>query len=240
MGLRLKSTLFMSAAFKLPSSMHYHIVEMTQPLIEDCPISMTSFEALSLDLENHPVTPIHQSKNIKVPILSFGHNELSVTDPELTFGDTYSGNELSYRFTGHSFYPPPQTFFESPHVRKGKSCVTKSGFGNDFESEIDSPLYSLKSILESPQVVPKGQLLSKLDEIRSLSSKLSEVQHLYEENMCELSRLSSELQASEIRRKETEIRLKRRESELNEMRDELAYEIEMRSFHEQRSNLVDQ
>ncbi|CAH8657883.1 unnamed protein product [Schistosoma margrebowiei] len=249
MGLRLKSTLFMSAAFKLPSSMHYHIVEMTQPLIEDCPISMTSFEALSLDLENHPVTPIHQSKNIKapltcpinskVPILSFGHNELSVTDPELTFGDTYSGNELSYRFTGHSFYPPPQTFFESPHVRKGKSCVTKSGFGNDFESEIDSPLYSLKSILESPQVVPKGQLLSKLDEIRSLSSKLSEVQHLYEENMCELSRLSSELQASEIRRKETEIRLKRRESELNEMRDELAYEIEMRSFHEQRSNLVD-
>lgn len=79
-----------------------------------------------------------------------------------------------------------------------------------------------------------------MDEIRSLSSKLSEVQHLYEENMCELSRLSSELQASEIRRKETEIRLKRRESELNEMRDELAYEIEMRSFHEQRSNLVDQ
>ncbi|CAH8629259.1 unnamed protein product [Schistosoma mattheei] len=57
--------------------------------------------------------------------------------------------------------------------------------------------------------------------------------------MCELSRLSSELQASEVRRKETEIRLKRRESELNEMRDELAYEIEMRSFHEQRSNLVD-
>lgn len=65
MGLRLKSKLFMSAAFKLPSTMHYHIVEMTQPLIEDCPISMTSFEALSLDLENHPVTPIHQSRNIK-------------------------------------------------------------------------------------------------------------------------------------------------------------------------------
>ncbi|CAH8670677.1 unnamed protein product [Schistosoma haematobium] len=249
MGLRLKSKLFMSAAFKLPSTMHYHIVEMTQPLIEDCPISMTSFEALSLDLENHPVTPIHQSRNIKapltcpiiskVPILPFGHKELSVTDPELTFDDTHSGNELSYRCTGHSLYSSPQTFFGSLHVRKGKSCITKSGFGNDFESEIDSPLYSLKSILESPQVVPKGQLLSKLDEIRSLSSKLSEVQHLYEENMCELSRLSSELQASEIRRKETEIRLKRRESELNEMRDELAYEIEMRSFHEQRSNLVD-
>ncbi|CAI2736104.1 unnamed protein product [Schistosoma spindalis] len=249
MGLRLKSKLFMSAAFKLPSTMHYHIVEMTQPLIEDCPISMTSFEALSLGLENHPATPIHQSRNIKapltcpiiskVPMLPFGHKELSVTDPELNFDDTHSGNELSYRCTGHSLYSSPQTFFESLHVRKGKSCITKSGFGNDFESEIDSPLYSLKSILESPQVVPKGQLLSKLDEIRSLSSKLSEVQHLYEENMCELSRLSSELQASEIKRKETEIRLKRRESELNEMRDELAYEIEMRSFHEQRSNLVD-
>ncbi|CAH8679797.1 unnamed protein product [Schistosoma rodhaini] len=249
MGLRLKSKLFMSAAFKLPSTMHYHIVEMTQPLIEDCPISMTSFEALSLDLENHPLTPIHQSRNIKapltcpviskVPMLPFGHKELNVTGPDLTFDDTHSGNELSYRCTGHSLYSSPQTFFESLHVRKGKSCITKSGFGNDFESEIDSPLFSLKSILESPQVVPKGQLLSKLDEIRSLSSKLSEVQHLYEENMCELSRLSSELQASEMKRKETEIRLKRRESELNEVRDELAYEIEMRSFHEQRSNLVD-
>ncbi|XP_018654966.1 putative dna double-strand break repair rad50 ATPase [Schistosoma mansoni] len=249
MGLRLKSKLFMSAAFKLPSTMHYHIVEMTQPLIEDCPISMASFEALSLDLENHPLTPIHQSRNIKapltcpviskVPMLPFGHKELNVTGPDLTFDDTHSGNELSYRCTGHSLYSSPQTFFESLHVRKGKSCITKSGFGNDFESEIDSPLYSLKSILESPQVVPKGQLLSKLDEIRSLSSKLSEVQHLYEENMCELSRLSSELQASEMKRKETEIRLKRRESELNEVRDELAYEIEMRSFHEQRSNLVD-
>ncbi|CAH8575565.1 unnamed protein product [Schistosoma turkestanicum] len=249
MGLRLKSKLFMSAAFELPSTMHYHIVEMTQPLIEDCPISLNSFEALSLDLENHPVTPIRQSRNTKAPLtcpviskiptLPFGNKEKTITGPEFVFDDSHSGNELSRRCTGQSLCSSPQSFFESLHVHKGKSCITKSGLGNDLESEIDSPLYSLKSILESPQVIPKGQFLSKLDEIRFLSSKLSEVQHLYEENMCELSRLNSELQTSEMKRKETEIRLKRRESELNEMRDELAYEIEMRSFHEQRSNLVD-
>ncbi|KAH8867127.1 dna double-strand break repair rad50 ATPase [Schistosoma japonicum] len=247
MGLRLKSELFMSAAFKLPSTMHYHIVEMTQPLIEDCPISMTSFEALGFDLENHPVTPIHQIRSVKpplscpavsrIPLLPFGNKEKNTTEPELHFDDSRSGSELFYRYTGYSLCSSPHT--ESIHMLKGKSCISKSGYGNDLVSETDSPLYSLKSILDSPQVVPKGQFLSKLDEIRSLSSKLSEVQHLYEENMCELSRLSSELQASEMKRKETEVRLKRRESELNEMRDELAYEIEMRSFHEQRSNLVD-
>ncbi|CAH8843112.1 unnamed protein product [Trichobilharzia szidati] len=120
-------------------------------------------------------------------------------------------------------------------MEKVKSFVTKADFG----SEIDSPLYCLKSILESPQVVPKGQFLSKLDEIRSLSSKLSEIQHLYEDNTCELNRLNSELKASEMKRREIEVRLKRREAELRELRDELTCEIEMRSRHEKRSNLVD-
>ncbi|CAH8552794.1 unnamed protein product [Heterobilharzia americana] len=250
MGLRLKSKLFMTAAFQLPSTMHYYIVEMTQPLIEDCPISISSFESLSSGSENKQITPIHQSKSLKIPLtcpvasklplLPFGHREKNKTNSELIFDDSSIGNEQSYKFGSRSLYSSPENFFESHcHIHKRRNCATKSAFGNDLELEADSPLYSLKSILESPQVIPKGQFLSKLDEIRSLSSKLSELQHLYDENMCELRRLNSELQTSEMRRKEVEVRLKRRESELSELRDELTYEIEMRSLHEQKSKLVD-
>ncbi|VDQ16456.1 unnamed protein product [Trichobilharzia regenti] len=84
------------------------------------------------------------------------------------------------------------------------------------------------------------QFVSKMDEIRCLSSKLSEIQHLYEENMCELNCLNSELKASEIRAKQLEVRLQRRESHLRGSRDKLTCEIEMRSHHEKRSNLVDE
>nr|CAH8843113.1 unnamed protein product [Trichobilharzia regenti] len=159
-----------------------------------------------------------------------------MVNSKVSFDDFYTENEGPYKLTGHSIYlSPGKCFHSSCDVHKVKSYVTKA----DFESVIESPLYCLKSILESPQVVPKSQFLSKLDEIRCLSSKLSEIQHLYEENMCELNRLNSELKTSEMKRKEVEMRLKRRESELLELRDELTCEIEMRSHHEKRSNLVD-
>ena len=65
MGLRLKPKLFMSAAFQLPRTMHCYVVEMTRPLIEDCPISVASFDALISGSENQPVTPVYQTKSLK-------------------------------------------------------------------------------------------------------------------------------------------------------------------------------
>ncbi|KER31265.1 hypothetical protein T265_02456 [Opisthorchis viverrini] len=237
MGLRRRCKVFMSAAFKLQPAMHYAIVELMQPLISEQPISLASFSGLNVDSENQQLTPIRRGSQPRTPLtcpaggrLLFGQNfRLNKTGvASTTFTDDYNvGLQLKSS-------PPkcsPSTFPASSPVlladRRLRTVV-------DWESEIiDSPLYSLKSILDSPSLIPKSQYIAKLDEARHLSARLAEVEHLYEESSMETEKLNSAYRSLELQYQELEVRCKRREAEVSELRDELTFERESRLNCEQ-------
>ncbi|CAL8097178.1 unnamed protein product [Calicophoron daubneyi] len=225
MGLRLKCKLFMDTAFKLPSAMHYCVVELTQPLIDESPITLSSFSGLSFDSENQPLTPIHRGCPVKIPVtcpaggMRFPFStvgtkaESEAYDAPLRNSKKESGNFYSPLSAG----PASRLLQNRNHSSGGKTSIE-----DEYESA-SSPLYSLKTILDSPNLISKAQYLSKLEEVRHLSAQLNEVQHLYEEANEEIERLNTAFQNSEVERKEIQIRLKRRERELTELRDELAF-----------------
>ncbi|TGZ75710.1 hypothetical protein CRM22_000213 [Opisthorchis felineus] len=237
MGLRRRCKVFMSAAFKLQPAMHYAIVELMQPLISEQPISLASFSGLNVDSENQQLTPIRRGSQPRTPLtcpaggrLLFGQNfrPNKTGVASTTFSDDYNvGLQLKS--------PPPKcspsTFPAASPVlladRRLRAVV-------DWESEItDSPLYSLKSILDSPSLIPKSQYVAKLDEARHLSARLAEVEHLYEESSMETEKLNSAYRSLELQYQELEVRCKRREAEVSELRDELAFERESRLNCEQ-------
>lgn len=72
-----------------------------------------------------------------------------------------------------------------------------------------------------------------------MSTELAEVRHLYEVTSADLDQLNAAYQSSELQRKEAELRLRRQEAELNDLRDELAHERESRSHWEQTARNID-
>lgn len=81
--------------------------------------------------------------------------------------------------------------------------------------------------------------MAKLEESRHLSTELAEMRHLYELTSADLDQLNAACQSSELQRKEAELRLRRQEAELNDLRDELTHERESRCRWEQTARNID-
>ncbi|VDP88308.1 unnamed protein product [Echinostoma caproni] len=84
-----------------------------------------------------------------------------------------------------------------------------------------------------------AQYLVKLEEARKLATELAEVRHLYEVTSADLDQLNAAYQSSEMQRKEAEVRSRRLESELNDLRDEVAHERESRAHWERAAQNAD-
>ncbi|KAF7254838.1 hypothetical protein EG68_07433 [Paragonimus skrjabini miyazakii] len=242
MGLRLKCKLFMSAAFKLPAALHYTVVEMTQPLIDDSPISLTSFSSLTVDSENRPSTPVGRNNPLRtfpvtcpvggrmpfsVRVEKSDVTVLAINDERQTPQTRCRSPSTEHYLSPVSATSPNRLFGAKTNGLRLRNPALRSIFDTEFE-QVDSPLYSLKTILDSPNLIPKSHYLTKLEELREVSAQLAEVRHLYEETNMEVQRLNSCNQNLELQCKEFEIKLKHRELELRELKDELACEQESR------------
>ncbi|KAF8562319.1 hypothetical protein P879_11633 [Paragonimus westermani] len=246
MGLRLKCKLFMSAAFKLPAALHYTVVEMTQPLIDDSPISLTSFSSLTVDSENRPSTPVGRSNPIRtfpvtcpvggrmpfsVRVEKSDVTVLAINDERQTPQTRCRSPSTEHYLSPVSATSPNRLFGTKKSGLRLRNPALRSVFDNEFE-QVDSPLYSLKTILDSPNLIPKSHYLTKLEELREVSAQLAEVRHLYEETSMEVQRLNSCNEDLELQCKELQVKLKRRELELIELQDELVCAQESRHNYE--------
>ncbi|TPP57996.1 hypothetical protein FGIG_00058, partial [Fasciola gigantica] len=242
MGLRLKCKIFMTAAFKLPSCMHYYVVELTQPLIDDSVLTLSSFDGLNVDSENQPLTPIRKSRLIKAPVTCppgrrpcmsrFGRSDAASSNRTLDENVVLESECLTPTLQ------TPHRFATLRHFAEKRLNATQPAAFDSWDM-LDSPLHSLNTILDSPNLIPKAQYLAKLEESRQLSTELAEMRHLYEVTSADLDQLNTAHQSSELQRKEAEIRLRRQEAELNDLRDELAHERESRAHWEQVAQNVD-
>lgn len=154
----------MTAAFKLPSCMHYCVVELTQPLIDDSLLTLSSFDGLLADSENQPLTPIRQSRLMKGSELLFlslspvapvtcppGPRQFSIRfgRPDPTSGSLKAddGAVLDNEF-------PSSTSASSHRFAEKRLTATQPvAFGG--LDMLDSPLHALNTILDSPNLIPK-------------------------------------------------------------------------------------
>lgn len=231
MGLRLKCKIFMSAALKLPSAMHYSVVEMTQPLIDASSVSLVSFIGLDMDSENQPLTPIVREDVMRAPPFTCPAGASCATDERFA-SKLRCLSPISDRLCCATAVTSPSL----PFALKSQKAIRgryPTFVPLELESELmDSPLYSLKQILDSPNLISKSQYLAKMEELRHLSAQLAEMQHLLDENNMDMQRLTSSYHTLELDYKELEVRLKRRETEISELRDELVFEREARCNQE--------
>ncbi|VDN33342.1 unnamed protein product [Dibothriocephalus latus] len=219
-GLRVNPKVFMDAAFKLPPSLHVDVVQMVKPLIEGNSVSLSSFDTLlsfPASLSSPECTRFDQLPSFPLTCPPASRPD-RLSDLSTNKFDENSQPALSDSLPG----------FVTPFHRTLPSSVTKMRrymtpdnikLGAEFTSN-GSPLCSLQNILESPQMAQKNLLVSKLDEIRSLKLKLAEQRDLCEELQNDNCRLEKSAVDSDRRIAELELRVRAKETELTDLRDE--------------------